>query len=81
MFGREDYIIILGYLNVRIVSFCVGVLLIFRRVGIYFYFIDENMEGLEILRNFVEVWFRLGVCFYIFFRNIVVKFENGRIFL
>lgn len=80
MFGREDYIIILGHLNVRTASPCVGALLILRRVGIYPYFIDENMEGSEILRNFAEVWLRPGVCSHTPFRNIVVKLENGRTF-
>lgn len=44
MLGRQGYVISSGHVKVRTTSPCVGVLQLFRTVGVYPYFISEEIE-------------------------------------
>lgn len=52
--GRQGYVINSGHLKVRTASPCVGVLQLFRTVGVYPYFINEDIERSESLWNFLR---------------------------
>lgn len=65
-----------GHLQVCSTSPCVDALQIFfRRIGIYLYFLNEEIERSESVRNLPELWVRPGVCYHTFITFLSVS--NG----
>lgn len=74
--GRQGFIINWGRLQVSITSPCVDALqILFRRIGIYLYFLNEEIERSESVRNLPELWVRPGVCYHTFLTFLSIN--NG----
>lgn len=65
-----------GHLQVCSTSPCVAALqILFRRIGIYLSFLNEEIERSESVRNLPELWVRPGVCYHTFLTFLSVS--NG----
>lgn len=65
-----------GHLQVSTTSPCVAALqILFRRIGIYLSFLNEEIERSESVRNLPELWVRPGVCYHTFWTFLSIN--NG----
>lgn len=66
----------LGHLQVCSTSPCVAALqILFRRIGIYLSFLNEEIERSESVRNLPELWVRPGVCYHTFLTFLSINNE------